>query len=177
MNTELSTDKMIALLKYARPVLTHSDSLEIGSITDEDMITFAGYYISLDNNKNLNYFDEYKTANITDIEEAISYIFDEQVDYSKVSFKVENNIIYIPKCYISTDMQVYKFNKRVYDEKQQVYISYIDCLEMGPSRYTELSPDSVTEYDRDSVVNTLVFKYRIKDGRKVLLAFDSVINT
>ena len=171
VNKALSNEQISMLVKRARDDLTKTKNLEVGSITDESMIIFASDYISVEDSNSLVYTEEYTIANVSDIEEKVLYIFDKQIDYSKVSFEIMDGQIYIPVFLRSTDAQVYKFRTREYNEQQDVYTAYIDCLEPSPDQYTELSEAAVTEYNPDKVINTMIFKYRVKEGRKILLAF------
>lgn len=173
INEELSTDKLIYLMKAATQTLNRSENLLDNSITDESMIKFATEYLF---GKNITYTDKYIVANIVDVEEAVEYIFDRKINFSNVTYTVQSSSIYIPIYPISTDVKTYKFKYREYDENENTYISYIDCLESSFSQYSEIVDSSTTEYSDNNVIRTLVFKYKIKDGRKILLSYNDIMN-
>ena len=175
-NNELSTDQMLMLLKCAQYHLNKSENLENNSITDEYMIVFATDYLSLLSEYNVIYNNDYQTVKLSDIEQMVKFIFDRDINYSNVSFKVDGDHIYIPIYPIGTDAEIYKFRKRGYNESQNTYTVYIDCLEVGPSQYSELIEGSVTEYNQDDVIKTMIFKYKENEGRRVLLAYNSIFN-
>ena len=177
VNNKLTTNQMINLLMCARYHLTKSEILEQNSITDESMIVFALDYIMIsEENPNITSANEYTIAKVSEIEDAVWYIFDKGIDYSKVSFRISGEYIYIPEYLMGRDARIYKFKAREYNQNEDVYTVYIDCLEPSPSQFSEIIEGSVTEYDTRNVMETQIFKYKEKDGRKVLLAYNSVVD-
>lgn len=175
-NNKLTEDEMLTLIRYAQYHITESDSLESGSITDEAMIVFATDYMKAVGGYNITVSTDVTNAKIVDIESVVRYIFDRSINYSNVSFERNGEYMSVPMYPIGTDAQIYKFKSREYNETENIYTVSIDCLEVGTSKYSEIIEGSVTSYDERYVIETLVFKYKEIDGRKVLLAYNSVFN-
>lgn len=172
-NNKLNTDQMLALLKYAQYHLTPFDNLTSNTLSDEYMILFALDYIQVtEGHSKFSTTDDSIIANISDIEQAVKTIFNKEIDYSKVTFELSGESIFIPIYPIGTDAQIYKFRTREYNDTQDIYTVYIDCLEVGTSKYSELIEGSVTEYNKNDVLRTLVFKYTENEERRILLAYN-----
>lgn len=172
-NNKLNTDQMLALLKYAQYHLVEFDNLTLNTLSDEYMILFALDYLQVTEGYNkFKATDESIIVKILDIEQAVKTVFNKEIDYSKVTFRVSGDEIFVPIYPIGTDAQIYKFRSREYNETQDVYTVYIDCLEVGTSKYSELIEGSVTEYNKNDVLRTMVFKYTEKEGRRILLAYN-----
>lgn len=172
-NKEIQKVDISELMRCARGTLNSSENLEINSITDESMVKFAVKYMAGYNTK---YHDNMIIVELKPLEETVQYIFDRKINFEKINFKHDNEYVYIPDYPISTDVQIYKFNRNEYDEKNDWYIIYIDCLEATPSRLQELDNYKVIDYTADEVISTLVFKYRVKEDRKILLSYKQIIN-
>jgi len=176
VNNKLTEDEMLMMLKYSQYHLTESDNLETNSITDESMIVFGLDYMNVVGGYNLIYTEEYIRAKVSDIESIVKHIFDREINYSNVTFEINGEYMIVPIYPTGTDATIYKFKSRKYNETQDTYTVYIDCLEVGSSMYSEIIEGSVTEYDDKYVIQTLLFKYKEQDGRKILLSYDSIIN-
>lgn len=174
-NNKLNTDQMLALLKYAQYHLERFDENKF--LSDEYMIVFALDYLGVTGeNEGISSSDEYITVKRDSIEAAVRYIFNKEINYSNIPFRQTADSILVPIYPIGTDAQIYKFKSREYNEATNVYTVYIDCLEIGPSRYSEIIEGSVTEYDEEDVLRTLVFEYKEMDGRRVLVGYNVVYN-
>ena len=179
-NRELNSEEMVSLLKYATYDLTRSETLEEGSITDDSMVLFAAsymqinseyqYYLTFDSEQNMVKVKKEK------VEEVVYYIFNRTVNYSNISYKIEDDYIHIVLPYSGGDMQVYKYKSEEYDKSTDTYKVYIDVLETGANRLKKLTDPSIVDYETKDVLFTMIFKYKIVDGRKVLLAFNSINN-
>lgn len=176
VNSKLSDAQVLSLFKFVEAHVTKSPDLELGSITDESMIVFASDYLGMEQSGDRRHTEEYVILKVEGIEEKVEYIFGKQIDYSKVSFEVKDGEIYIPSYPIGGDLYVYKFRSREYDATQEIYTVYIDALAAGPSNYSEIHDNRVIEYDQKDVAYTLVFKYKQMQDRRILLAFNQVIN-
>lgn len=176
INNELNSEQMLDIIKNARYALNKSKELIPNSITDESMINFASYYMQLLGEYTVEHTENEVIAKISDVQEVVKHIFDRDLNLSNVSYNVVENRIFVPLYPKSTDVQIYKFRSRTYIEEQDVYIAYIDCLEPYAYQYSEFIQGSMTEYSQDDVIRTLEFKYKIKDGRKILLAYNDVLH-
>lgn len=177
VNNKLNTDQMLALLKYAQYHLVDFDNLSSNILSEDNMIVFALDYIQVvEGYKNVYNTGEYIEVETSAIEQTVKNIFNKDIDYSKVTFNVSGEKVFVPIYPIGTDAQIYKFRSREYNETQELYTVYIDCLEIGPSKYSELIEGSVTEYSKDDVIKTMKFIYKEIDGRRVLLAYDLEYN-
>lgn len=176
INSKLTEDEMIMLIKYAQHHITRSNNLENNSITDESMIIFALDYMNVVGGYDVINTTEYIKAKRLDVEAVVKYIFDKDINYSNVTFDINGDYILAPVYPTGTDAQIYKFKSREYDEIENTYIVSIDCLEVGSSRYSEIIEGNVTDYDEKYVIKTLLFKYKEIDGRRVLLAYNSIFN-
>lgn len=176
INNKLTEDEMLMLIKYAQHHITQSDNLQNNSITDESMIVFALDYMNVVGGYDITNTDEYIKAKRLDIEEVVKYIFDRSINYSNVTFEISGEYISVPVYPTGTDAQIYKFKSREYNDVDETYIASIDCLEVGSSMYSEIIEGNVTDYDEKYVIKTLLFKYKEIDGRRVLLAYDSIFN-
>lgn len=176
-NKELNETQIVALLKRTTQDLTKSNTLQNYSFTNDSMIRFAFSYMGLIGKYNVSYKDNGSTAivNKSDIEEVAKYIFDRQVDFGTTSYIIDATKIYIP-INLGGDAQIFKYKTKEYDELEDTYKVYIDVLEVGASKYSELEPSNVTKYDTNDVIFTMVFKYKEQDGRRILLAYNVISN-
>lgn len=178
INEYLGELELISLMKRIPDSLNQSKNLVEGDITDDSKANLALDYIfvkglgsvTTDSEKELWVVDRNK------LNEIVNYIFGKNLDFSKITYEYDSYYVYIPEKQYSTDMQVYKFRTREYNENENYYISYIDCLETGANRLVELANPNVLDYTQDEVMYTYVFKYREVDGRKILLAFNLDVN-
>ena len=178
INEELNTAQVIALLKHTMYDLNVSSTLQEGSITTDSMIKFALSYMGIYGGYNISYTENNTTAiaNKQDIKQVVSYIFGKQVDFTDISFKTTANSIYVPINRAGTDAQIYKFKSKEYDESEDTYTAYIDVLEVGALRFSEIIEGSVTEYDESDVMFTFAFKYKVEQGRNILMAYNIISN-
>lgn len=176
-NKELKGEELIVLLKGARAHLTESEELKNNTFTDESMILFALDYIGVSDDYEKPNYQEFNTiVNKADIEAVVKYIFNTAIDYSKVTFEVRGEYINVPLYLPSTDAQIYKYKNTIYNEVEKTYTAYIDCLEPITTDYFEVVDEKVLEYNEEDVLETMLFKYKIVDGRKVLLAYRTESN-
>lgn len=180
INQTLSEEEIISLLKKVPFALNKSENLQEGSITEDSKVNFALNYMRIQDNYSSYVIDdeenEIATANIDKLNEVVNYIFGQDLDFNKVNYEYNNNVIYVPLEYHGGDMQVYKFKSREYNEQENFYTVYIDCLETGYSRLTALTDATIVEYNENDVLFTYVFKYREINGRRILLAYNSISN-
>ena len=180
-NIVLSEEATIELLKEARRCLTKSANLAENVFTDKDMVDFAFEYMGLVDSyaQHITYVEGNELA-ITDIRyisEVVEYVFGvKNIDFASLDYKVEQNKIYIPLDMQGGDMQIYKYKTTEYDEKNNTYIAYIDCIEVVGETISELMQATELEYSKDDIVCTLAFKYKIVSNRKVLLAYNAIAN-
>ncbi len=177
VNNELKTEQMLVLLKCAQFHLDKSVNLEINSITDDNMIRFATDYLNLLNNQTNTEIESAQKVKRADLENMVRHIFDKTINYSNVTLEIDDEYVSVPATLVGTDAEIYKFKKREYDESQNVYTVYIDCLEIGPSQFSEIFEGEVTEYNPNDVIKTMIFKYMEKEDRRVLLSYNSIYNT
>lgn len=176
-NNKLNTDQMLALLKYAQYHLEDFDNLSQNILSEDNMIVFALDYIQVvEGYNNISNTGEHIVVNVSAIEQAVKNIFNKDIDYTRITFNVSDGKVFVPIYPVGTDAQIYKFRSREYNEVQDLYTVYIDCLEIGPSKYSELIEGSVTEYNMDDVIKSMKFIYKEIDGRRVLLAYDLEYN-
>ena len=179
-NTTMSTEKMVNLLKYAPYDLTKSDTLTTGSITEDSMISFATDYMMVNGEftSYLNFDDDNNVTivNKEKLEQVVFLLFNKKINYNNVSYNIDGLNIFVPNKINGGDMQVYKYNKEEYDTNSDTYLIYIDVLETGSNRLVKLTDPSVTDYDEAEVIYTMIFKYKIVDGRKIILAFNTISN-
>lgn len=174
-NIELSQEQTIYLLKHLEKDLTSSDNLAEYSFSTDEMVKFALAYAEVveDYKSEIKYDEENAIAiiDIKHISKVVSHIFDvDTLDTSKITYKMENGNVYIPLNLQGGDAQVYKYKKTEYNEENNTYIVHIDCLElMGEWDQSVLNEES--EYNEEDALYTLLIKYKIIDGRKVLLAY------
>lgn len=176
-NKELKGEELIVLLKGARAHLTESEELKNNTFTDESMILFALDYIGVSDDYEKPNYQEFNTiVNKADIEAVVKYIFNTAIDYSKVTFEVRGEYINVPLYLPSTDAQIYKYKNTIYNEVEKTYTAYIDCLEPITTDYFEVVDEKVLEYNEEDVLETMLFKYKNVNGRKVLLAYKTESN-
>ena len=177
-NKELNTTQIVALLKHTMRDLTVSPTLKDGSITTDDMIKFALSYMGVEGNYLISYTDNSATAiaNKQDIVDVVKHIFNKEIDFTNTQYKTTTSSIYIPLNRVGTDAQIYKLSSKEYDEVEGTYKAYIDVLEVSAGQFNEIVEESVTEYNKQDVIFTQVFKYKIVDGRKILLAYNLISN-
>lgn len=178
-NVELREEQMINLLKSAQKNLKCSASLQSNHFSDDEMVKFAISYMEIANKytSSLTYDESNETiiVDITHLPEMIEYIFGVKVtDFSDLGYKLENNKLYVRSNFQGGDAQIYKYKETQYDEQQDVYVAYIDCLEVNGAMYQEVLKSEYIEYDMASVIGTMVFKYRVVGNRKILLAYNCV---
>lgn len=175
-NQELNAEQMVVLIKRAVSNLNSSETLSDNSITDEAMIRFALSYMQVLGEYSISYtdYDTVATTSLKDVEQTVEFIFGKQINYSNVTFQIDRGIISIPIFMGSTDTQIFKYRTKEYNDIQDTYVAYIDCLEPGRSNYSELKESSTTEYNQDAVNKTIIFKYREQQGRKILLSYKLV---
>ena len=176
VNTELATNKIQNLLKCAQSHLNKSKTLENNSITDEYMIVFALDYMSIMDGYDVKYTEEYMVANISEIQQVVEYIFGRQANYSNTEFELVGDNLYVPIYPIGTDLDVYKLKSKEYNELENTYTVYIDCLGISPSQYYEITDSNTIDYSQEDVIKTMIFKYKELDGRKVLLSYNAIWN-
>lgn len=177
-NKKLNTTQVIALLKHTMYDLTRSATLQTESITMDSMIKFALSYMGVDSNYLVSYTDNNTMAvvNKQDIIDIVNYIFARDVDFTTTEYKTTSSSIYIPVNRVGTDAQIYKLRTKEYDEAEDTYIAYIDVLEVGMGQFSELVENSVTDYDESDVMFTQVFKYKVEQGRNILIAYNLISN-
>lgn len=178
-NEQLNTEQTIILIKNAISNLSSSEDLVTNSISDEEMIVFALGYLQVTGEGSIKRTNDGMASimNLEEIEQTVKFIFDRQIDYNKVSFKIETNKILIPTVISSTDLQIFKYRKKDYDETNNEYTVYIDCLEpRSASDISKLIKPTILDYSESDVFRTIIFKYKEVDGRKVLLSYKKINN-
>lgn len=179
-NKELSEEQNISLIKKATQSLNMSDTLAIGSITNDSMIKFSVGYMELFNEYSEYFkYDEENfliIANIQKVEEMVQHIFNKQIDYSNVTYNKDKDNIYVPVEMTGGDAQIYKYRETLYDKETKTYIANIDCLEPSIGNYEQLSNYDKTNYSSTDVIGTIQIKYEEVKGNRILLAYNFVVN-
>lgn len=167
-NETLSEDKISALMRYAASHLIGLKDEQTGNLNNEKMVMFAKDYMAVAEEYEIISTEEYTIVDCSELEQVVKYIFNKDIDYTKVSFEIKQNQMYVPYYPAATDVVIYKFGREEYDQTNDIYTVYIDSIQNTPSNYYEMVDSTTTEY---SIEYTLIFKYRIVDGRKVLVDF------
>ena len=182
INNELNEEAMIALLKQVPTCLTSSETLSEGVITSADMANFSVAYMELSDkySKYITYVEgeELCLVDMKYVSEIAEYIFGvSALDFESTGYEIVGSDIYIPINTQGGDMEIYKYRKTEYDQNTNVYIAYIDSLEILDEDNNNLMDANQLEYSEEDVVYTLVLKYKLVDGRKILLAYNAIVNT
>lgn len=173
INILLNERQTVELFKRAQKTLLNNQGLEGNKFTDETMVSFALDYMVASGSYRISY-DELEGVAIVskeDIASVVKYIFDKVISFENAKYRFDNKYVYIKVSQYSTDARIYKFKDEIVNS-DGTYTIYIDCLEANGQMYSELSKNSVTKYDEANVMMTLVFRYKIVNGRKVLLAYE-----
>lgn len=174
-NKVLNTNQYVDLMKYSSYYLNTSKTLEEGSISDEAMVGFSFAYILVlekDTDIEFDYQEYLAKISIDRINNISEYIFNTKPNYNNVSYKIENQYIYVPILPTLGDTQIYKYNSEIFDKNTNTYVAYIDVLESSVSEISDLRKDTNISYDKDYVISQLQFKYRIVNNRKILTSFN-----
>lgn len=178
INNELKEEQILNLIKYSTMDLADYTNKDSNIITANQKVKFALSYLTVAKGNDIEYIEDEYIAKVSKnlIEQTVEYIFAAKVDYSNLTYNVDDNYIYIPRNMTGGDSQIYKYKSKEYDEAQNTYTVLIDVLDVGASRYSKLQPSEVLDYDESDVIFTIVFKYRQLEDRKVLLAYKLIQN-
>ena len=174
VNNELKEEQILTLIKYSTIDLIDYNNMGSNIITTDQMVKFSLSYIIVIEEDNVDYENGGDFAKVRKklVEEKVEYLFGKQLDYSNLTYDTDNEYIYIPRNMTGGDAQIYKYRTKIYNEQEGTYTVYIDVLEAGPSRYSKLEKSDVTEYSKEDVLSTIVFKYKQEQDRKVLLSYN-----
>ncbi len=177
INEKLNEEQQKYLFKSAHKYLTISNNLVNGSIEPEAMIRFAlAYMQTLEGYKERITYDaenDISIAKYEDVKKYVDFIFDiKDINIGDTELKLVNEYIYIPTNTQGGDAKIYSYNKTAYNEQENTYVAYIDILEsIGPTSIEQLQ-NPLSSYPEEYVIATMMFKYTVREDRKVLLAFN-----
>ena len=174
VNEKINTGNTVGLLKKCKYDLIKSPTLTEGMFTDDSMVNFARSYIILQDETRVEY-DMKNSITKIDVDlvaNIVKYIFDKELDVTKVTYEIKEQKIYIPTNFDGGDMQIYKYKELEYDKQTDTYIIYIDCLEPDMEHISDVFKDSTTSYNKELVIATMQIKYRIRDNRYIFLAYN-----
>lgn len=175
INKQVSTGNIMSLLKDCVDCLNSSPTLEENSFTEEAMVKFAKSYLQRQSKSNMEYTmdPDFAIADISLIKDTVKYIFDREIDMSKLTYEIKDGKIYIPTVLTGGDAYIFKYKSKEYNKETDTYVIHIDCLNANGERMDELFKDSTVTYDISEIMFTMQIKYRIKDDRYVFLAYNS----
>ena len=172
-NKELAGQQTSMLIKSTQYRLKKFNTLSGINLPDNNMVLFASDYIEIvEGQDKVKYTDLYRVVEKSELDSAVKYIFDKDINYSNLEYEINDNKVYIPNYPIGTDAQIYKLKNKEYDKKQGIYTVYIDCLEISSNKFEEISESNLTEYSEKDVIATIRLQYIEKEGRKVLVGYE-----
>jgi len=176
IDVALNDKQLQFLIKEMQKYLSPAEDINKAEpFTEQEMIQFAFSYIAyLDSTGSKTSIDENTSigiASVQDIKTNVTHLFGvDNIDMNKVEYEVKDEKIYIPLNLQGGDAQIYKYKKTTYNDSTKEYIAEIACLDIS-------SPDDkstlleTSEFNEENVICTLSIKYKVVDGRKVLLAY------
>lgn len=177
INRKLNKLEQKNLFKNAVKYLDISNDLRSGSIKQESMVKFALSYMETiaEYSEKITYDEDNNLAiaNAAIIIEIVNDIFDVQLaDVETLGFKLSNGNIYITINPQGGDAKLYSYDRTEYNAKDNTYIAYVNILTALGSDSMEQLEDPLSSYSKENMEGTMMFKYKLKDDRKILLAFN-----
>jgi len=174
-NYQLNSEELVSLFKRVPHDLNTSSNLEINSISEISMIKFAVSYMMVSEEyvKYITYIEnEYGSVVAIDkkhISSIIEYIFGKSnINFNEIDLDIRGDIVYIPTNLQGGDSDMYRYKKTEYIQEEDTYVAYIECL---PSEGT-LNLEQLPNYSEEYVMMTMIFKYKLVEGRRILLAYN-----
>lgn len=176
INTELNEEQQKYLFKNAIQYLNSSEDFATGSIEKDAMVKYSVAYMGIvDEYKNqvtYDYDNNIAIAKTESLMEIVKYIFDVQdINFKGLGFKQEKGYTYVSINTQGGDAKLYSYNKTIYNEQDNTYIAYINILDSMGANSMEQLQNPISSYEEEYVEAIMLFKYTIKENRKILLAF------
>lgn len=176
VNEKLNEEQQKYLFKSAIQYLNISEDFETGSIEKEAMVKYSVAYMGIvDEYKNqvtYDYDNNIAIAKTESLMEIVKYIFDVQdINFKGLGFKQENGYTYVSINTQGGDAKLYSYNKTVYNEQDNTYVAYINILDSMGANSMEQLQNPISSYEEEYIEAVMLFKYTVKENRKILLAF------
>lgn len=180
INTELNSEQLQTLIRQMTIYLSESEDINnTKDFSVDEMLSFVFSYAEyFDKDNKITLIDEENSIGIISVEEIIknvNYIFGINIDINRSTYKVEGGKVYIPLNHQGGDAEIYRYIKTERIANTEQYIAEIACLvPESPKDFTDTIYSST--FDEENVIYTMKIKYKILEGRKVLLGYSIIPN-